>query len=225
MGSDDLFHKKKAKKAKELARKKSKRESYDRVLIVCEGEKTEPNYFNELIRSYKLSSANVAVDGTSGSSPISVFRRANELYESERVKNIPFDKVYCVFDKDSHESYQETLDAISRKTPKNIFYACTSVPCFEFWLLLHYGYRQAPFHKTGNKSIGDKVVDELKTYIPNYEKGMKDIFITLESSLDDAIGYSKAIQKQALSTGSDNPSTQIHELVIYLRSLKSTKGP
>lgn len=225
MGSDDLFHKKKAKKAQDLERKKSKRESYDRVLIVCEGEKTEPNYFKELITFYKLNTANVAVDKSSGSSPISVFRRANELYENEIMKSIPFDKVYCVFDKDSHETYQEALDAISRKSPKNIFYACTSVPCFEFWLLLHYGYRNAPFHKTGRKSIGDKVVDELKKHIPNYEKGMNNVFLTLETSLNDAIGYSKAIQKHALSTGTDNPSTQIHDLILYLRNLKAPKGP
>ena len=45
MGSEDLFHKRKAKAADSLKRRKAKRSSYDKVLIVCEGEKTEPNYF------------------------------------------------------------------------------------------------------------------------------------------------------------------------------------
>ena len=45
MGSDDLFHKRKAKQTRDLKRKKDKRAPYDKVLIVCEGGKTEPNYF------------------------------------------------------------------------------------------------------------------------------------------------------------------------------------
>jgi len=40
MGSDDLFRKRKAA----LERKVREREQR-RILIVCEGEKTEPNYF------------------------------------------------------------------------------------------------------------------------------------------------------------------------------------
>jgi hypothetical protein len=43
MGSEDLFHKRKARSANKLARKKANRASYDRILIVCEGEKTEPH--------------------------------------------------------------------------------------------------------------------------------------------------------------------------------------
>jgi len=48
MGSDDLFHKRKAKNAQQLARRKARRAPYAKVLIVCEGEKTEPLYLNDL---------------------------------------------------------------------------------------------------------------------------------------------------------------------------------
>lgn len=44
MGSDQLFHRRKAKKAAALRREAQKRAPYDLVLIVCEGGKTEPNY-------------------------------------------------------------------------------------------------------------------------------------------------------------------------------------
>jgi hypothetical protein len=47
MGSDNLFHKRKARQIESLRRKKARRASYETVLIVCEGEKTEPNYFKE----------------------------------------------------------------------------------------------------------------------------------------------------------------------------------
>ncbi|VAW46556.1 hypothetical protein MNBD_GAMMA03-583 [hydrothermal vent metagenome] len=59
MGTDNLHHKRKAKSISNLERKKAKRAPYDRVLIVCEGEKTEPYYFSELIDYYRLNSANI----------------------------------------------------------------------------------------------------------------------------------------------------------------------
>lgn len=48
MGTDDLFHKRKQRRATSLQRKKALKAPYDRVLIVCEGAKTEPNYFREI---------------------------------------------------------------------------------------------------------------------------------------------------------------------------------
>lgn len=84
MGSDDLHHKRKARLAKHLARRRSKRESYDRVLIVCEGSKTELNYLRDLRDSLKLSSANIEIDGNSGSSPKSVVRYAKRRLSEEK---------------------------------------------------------------------------------------------------------------------------------------------
>jgi len=63
MGSDNLFHRRKAKKADALRREAQKREPYDVVLIVCEGDKTEPNYFKELRDAFKLSTANIRIAG------------------------------------------------------------------------------------------------------------------------------------------------------------------
>lgn len=63
MGNENLFYKRKAKNEKDLARKRAKRSSYEKILIVCEGQKTEPNYFNELKDFYQLNTANVVVDG------------------------------------------------------------------------------------------------------------------------------------------------------------------
>lgn len=173
MGTDNLFHKRKAKAADKLERRKARRASYDKVLIVCEGEKTEPNYFNELINFYKLNTANVEVDGTCGSSPKSVFERALELYQQEERKGDSFDKVYCVFDKDSHDTYAETLIKIAKQKPKGLFQAAISVPCFEYWILLHFHYSTKPYHAKGSSSIGNEVLKILKQYFLNIQKGVK----------------------------------------------------
>lgn len=79
MGSEDLFHKRKAKKQQDTARQKANRKPYDNVLIVCEGEKTEPYYFEEMRVYLDLDSANVAIDGSCGSSPKSVVEHAQNL--------------------------------------------------------------------------------------------------------------------------------------------------
>ncbi|MDC9726011.1 MAG: RloB family protein [Gammaproteobacteria bacterium] len=143
---------------------------------------------------YKLNTANVAIDGTCGSSPNSVFKRATEKYISEKSKGDSYDRVYCVFDKDSHETYESTIRSIAKQnealrkelglTAKHkIFYASTSVPCFEYWLLLHFQYTTSPYAATATSSIANQVLKDLKK-VMSYSKGDKNVFDTLFNQLD-----------------------------------------
>lgn len=149
MGSDDLHHKRKARRARDLVRRQSSRESYDRVLVVCEGSKTEPNYLRELVDCLKLSSANVEVDGDSGSSPISVVQHARRRNREERDKGDTYDRVFCVFDKDTHASYSQAVSESAISRPAGVFQAVPSVPCFEYWLLLHFIFSTRPYGASG----------------------------------------------------------------------------
>tara|TARA_B110000211_G_scaffold213443_1_gene253959 strand:- start:471 stop:1142 length:672 start_codon:yes stop_codon:yes gene_type:complete len=221
MGTDNLFHKRKAKAVDQLERRKAKRSSYEKVLIVCEGEKTEPNYFNECIQFYRLNTANVEVDGTCGSSPKSVYERAIELWETEERKGDPYDRVYCVFDRDSHETYDETVKRISDHNPEDVFYAAVSVPCFEYWLLLHFKYTTRPYAATGMLSVGGKVLEELKEVMPDYEKGNNNIFSSLSQQIEFAKENADRALKHAKDNHTDNPSTCIHDLIDYLQNLKN----
>ena len=74
----------------QLARKLERRASYDRILIVCEGSKTEPNYLREIRAYYRLRSANVVVrPSESGTAPLQVVECALSLFEGgDRHKNI-----------------------------------------------------------------------------------------------------------------------------------------
>ena len=139
MGSDNLFRKRKKRQKDSLKRAKAKRDPYDVVLIVCEGEKTEPNYFEELRDAFKLNTANIEICGDEcGSSPRNVVDHAIKKYRESK----DYDRVYCIFDKDQHLTYNEALDKVRQtKLPKgHSIYAITSVPCFEIWFLLHYRY-------------------------------------------------------------------------------------
>lgn len=204
-----------AKQLRALRRNQPKRDSYDRVLIVCEGSKTEPNYFREIIDFLKLNSANVEVDGKSDSSPRSVVAHAIERYQADN----EFDRVYCVFDRDEHSTFDEALQRI-RTSAKAPLYAIVSIPCFEYWLLLHFEFSSRPYARAGGRSPADCAIEDLKRYVPDYSKGSNKTFQKLRDKLDVAIERAKRIQEQGAKDESLNPSTQTHLLVEYLQRIK-----
>lgn len=221
MGTDGLFHKRKAKGAGDLSRRKPLRASYDKVLIVCEGEKTEPFYFRELIDHYEIHSANVCISGDCGSDPVSVVKHSLELYHKEKSSTSgSFDRVYCVFDRDAHPNYGQALDRVAGARPKDIFHAITSVPCFEYWLLLHFSFTTAPYSAVGGVSAGAAVLNALQAILPEYTKASQGVFAALLNRLEFAKANAARAFKEAKKTHTDNPTTHIHELVEYLQNIK-----
>ena len=205
------------RKPADLKRKAPKREPYDRVLIVCEGEKTEPVYFEDLRNHYGLSTANIAVTPANGSDPVSVVRHAKKLQNDELKQGEKFDRVYCVFDRDEHANF----DKASSQLNANHIRPARSWPCFEFWLLLHFEYKTKPFHPARGKTAAQLCQSLLKDKLPAYTKGMKGIFNTLFPNLDAGIQNATRAQQYAQETDEKNPSTEVHELVQYLKSLKN----
>lgn len=222
MGTDALFHKHKAKGLRDLTRGKAARASYTKVLIVCEGEKTEPLYFKEIIDHYRIHSANVRISGNCGSDPVSVVEHGLSLYQKERSSpSGAFDRVYCVFDRDAHPNYNLALSKVTAARPQSVFHAITSVPCFEYWLLLHFCYTTAPYHRKGSTSAGATVLKALQAVWPKYAKATSDAFISQLERLEHAkINAARALE-EARKTQTDNPTTLIHELVHYLQNIKN----
>ncbi len=215
MGSDNLHGKRKARKAESLKRTRAKRDPYATVLIVCEGEKTEPNYFTELRDDLKLNTANIEITGdTDGSSPMDVVNYGFKHYEK-------YDKTFCVFDQDRHTNYQRALNKIRDKKQRkgHVLEAVTSVPCFEFWLLLHFRKTTRRFD-AGPGSICDRVITELETHLPKYSKGKKGIYRRTKEKLTTAIKNAEEVAEHCKSAGTDHPSTQIHRLITFLQELK-----
>ena len=220
MGTDDLFHKRKARKATELARHKARRKPYAKVLIVCEGEKTEPLYFEGLQDHYGLNSANVEICGENGTDPLSIFEHAKHRYGKERNAGDSFDRVYCVFDKDTHSNYIAVVDSIKSATPKGVYFAIPSIPCFEYWFLLHFNYTTKPYNPLPHNSVCDQVIADLRNYMPEYAKGACNSFQILIEQLDFAKQNAARALSEAEAIHTDNPSTHVHELVEFLQSIK-----
>lgn len=219
MGSDNLHHKRKQRTINSYKRKVSKRASYDVVLIVCEGKKTEPYYLKEYCDYLKLNSANIKVIGM-GVDPLKLVEYAEKEFNESK----DYDRIFCVFDKDQHASYNNAVSKIKslRERSRNSIpiYSITSVPCFEYWLLLHFIDSTKPYNKTGNKSSGELLFSEISNYIKNYYKGHQSIFEMTKENLQIAINRSKKIYEQQAKQGTDNPSTNMHELIEYLSNIK-----
>ena len=206
----------KPRRQDQLRRKGPKREPYDRVLIVCEGSKTEPSYFRSLVNRYRLSTANIVVEA-SGSDPRSLVKKAKSLRDEEKRRRDRYDAVYCVFDRDQHAHFNTASnEALSAKLK-----LARSWPCFEFWLLLHFVYHRRPYAPSGNRTAAENCVRELQQHLPNYTKGNAGVFEALEEDqLETAKSNASLALSDAEATGEYNPSTEVHCLVAYLQVLK-----
>lgn len=156
------------RQAAKLKRKKASRAPYDRVLIVCEGTKTEPQYFTEIKSTHRLHTANVCiVPSHLGTSPRQVVEAALERFHQDP----NYDRLFVVFDRDSHTNYHEALDLIDAKNRKIRnkdkvaveVSAIVSNPCFELWLILH-------FEDLRHLISRQDAYTKIKQYIPDYNK-------------------------------------------------------
>jgi hypothetical protein len=210
-----------------LARKQNQRASYDRVLIVSEGSKTEPLYFKEIKNTYRLRTANVEVHPCAlGTEPIQVVRYAEQLFEKgvphKRVRAKGFEKVFAVFDRDDHQSYFDALkiaESLDRKLRNDAnqhvsFRAIASVPCFELWLLLHFEDVHHLLHR-------DEILRRLKQHMPSYSKGAGQSFAATKQCLNLAAQRAKNLNTLSSAFDDTMPSTAIVDLVTLLVELEN----
>lgn len=221
MGSEDLFHKKRERLAKDLKRKKEARVVQSKILIVCEDSKSSAFYLEDLAKDLGLSG--VKVKGREcGSAPISVVNYAIAEYAKSKETGDAYDRVYCVFDCDQHDSFDEAVLKVKNIVPKGKFFTITTTPCFEFWLLLHFGQTSASFAAKGKRSPCDCANDALRAgdKLPYYGKNRRQIYVDTKHKLADAIKHAKQLSSENQETGSENPQTNMHELIEYLQSIK-----
>lgn len=205
---------------KALARKRANRAGYDRILVVCEGTKTEPEYFKEIRQFYRLNTANICVIPSNyGTSPQQVVEFARDKCLETR----QWEKVYCVFDRDEHPSFEGALQ-IASKTDKKIkndlkkpirFIAIKSIPCFEIWLLLHFEYLSRHVDST-------QVLALLRRdgCISGYDKGRGGYFNMTRHLLETAYSNTDRLKTEQKRHDRDNPYTDIDILVKQLTNMK-----
>lgn len=176
-----------------------------RILIVCEGEKTEPDYFKFLRNKFRLNVADVEVRGDGGSSPKSVYEFALELYNKSK-KGVVYDMVFCVYDQDEFSKHAEVKNKIDQQKAFSLIF---SNPCFEIWYLFHFVNSTKPYTKKGRKTASQQVKSDIEKILKNFQENYLDI---LFERINVAITNAKNSEKQ----GIENPYTNVYELVEEL---------
>ena len=143
MGTDDLFKKRRAKRrARKAESLEPKAESY---LIVCEGEKTEPQYFDALASEVKRKlggNLDVPPIKTSGEGRGTV-RLVEKAVEMVNRSSINYQHVWVVLDKDDFADFDEAIEMARAHG----FEVAWSNQCFEYWLYLHFHYSDSALHR------------------------------------------------------------------------------
>lgn len=182
------------------------------IKIVCEGKKSEPNYFNRWLKSkgYKLDNpAFKAKDH----SPKGVAKEARQAYKEALKLKIPAEKihVWAVFDKDEHSGVPEAFNML-KNLPIGIAF---SNICFEFWVLLHYERTTRQFRSC------EKIVDFIVEYYDRDYAKASDHFTRLKDRSTIAIDNAKWLEEthwqfDKRPLWERNPYTDIHKLILSL---------
>lgn len=198
-----------------LRRRAAEREPYDHVLILCVGE-TESAYFQEVRSACSLRAVNVVISpDAEGQDPSRMVKTAKESQARQRAQKNEYDRVWLVFDRDRFEQFETALNNCNQTGIDSAW----SVPCFEYWLLIHFTQTDAPFRASGGLTGAQCCERALLEHVPNYKKGSPMAFQATWEHVDRAIQRAKRRLADPDWAHEKNPSTNVHEIVEYLRTL------
>jgi len=224
---DNAILKRRARKEQKRAQNNKPVRQY--YLIVCEGEKTEPNYFEALklkLPRGVLKLKNIDINGT-GKNTVSIIREAKKLrkaYKKQHTRVI--DKLWVVFDRDSFppQNFNNAINEAETSKPK--IYCAWTNEAFELWYLLHFNYYDSAITRDRYKILIEKAVNKAsgqKNF--KYKKNSPNMYDILDKYGDQnlAIKNSKTLEKEYSdkSYANHNPCTRVHVLVGELYSMKN----
>lgn len=203
---------------KKFTKKKevNSRELVTYFLIVCEGEKTEPNYFKSFPKKVGKVVFDVEFDG-GGINTLKVVEKAIELRECSKQK---YDRVWAVFDRDSFKASQ--FNSAILKAKANDIRCAWSNEAFELWYVLHFYNRVTPMSRDEYKKVIEKAVNLMakkgKKFL--YEKNSPEMFSIMAKygNINSAIQRAKDLSREneGNSFANFNPQTMVFELVEEL---------
>jgi hypothetical protein len=138
------------------------------ILIVCEGEKTEPDYLKGFRQAFRNPRVEIELVDEQGVPKtlveIAKQRKTDAENDARRMRDddLAYDSVWCVFDIDDHPN----IDAAKLQAQANEIHLAISNPSFELWLLLHFRTSPGMQHR-------DKLRKMLADFVPGYDKTIR----------------------------------------------------
>mgnify|MGYP003611392796 CR=1 FL=1 len=215
-------HLAKRERTKEKKRSIETKEVRVYFLIVCEGEKTEPNYFKSFKTNVKSFVYTIDTLGEGSNTKDLVKRTIKERDNSSQ----EYDSVWAVFDRDSFSP--NNFNGAIRLAESNDIKVGWSNEAFELWYLLHFQYRntsmlRADYKKAIEDEINAKIAAQSKYKKPRkfeYKKNSAEMYSILEKygNQKQAITYAKKLilNHNCNNFAIHNPCTRVHLLVEEL---------
>lgn len=221
MGTDDIFKKRRGdRKKRQHEYKNSKANSF---LIVTEGKKTEPLYFEGIKKLIKekiggvvevVEVPDIDIYGK-GCSTEKLIEVTEKLVKDAKIF---YQNVWVVFDKDDFEDFNQAIKNGEEKGYKIAW----SNECFEYWLYLHFCYSDSAVNRHDwNKKL-DKIFNEYGLGDGTYHKNYEDIYkiVNTFDGVNTAIKNAKRRMsefRKGIDKPSDyNPGTTVYILVEEL---------
>lgn len=197
------------------ARIENIRKKHYRFLIVCEGEKTEPNYFKALARDEKYTAViDVDVKGL-GRSTTSLVKEAQKIKRNlEKCNSLPFDRTWVVFDEDDNKDFNK---AINDATANDLKVAWSN-EAFELWYLLHFIFLDTAItRKAYIEKLNNILRKKLETARYSYKKNDPKFYSLLQNYGDEALAKRRAEKLRSCYSGNNykkqKPCTTVDLLV------------
>jgi len=183
-------------------------------LIVSEGERTEPNYFNNFktfLPKHLIETINVHGEGDN---TVNIVRKAISLRD-EREKNVllpDYNEVWAVYDKDDFPA--NSFNTAVRLAVQNNIESGHSNQSFELWYVLHFQFLQNALHRSDYVTILSRILKF------KYEKNDLNVvkFLFQHGKVRQAIEWARELEENSSGATPANacPTTRVYVLVERL---------
>lgn len=191
-----------------LSRRQGIREVKQSFLIVCEGEKTEPDYF----KAFRMTAATIKAVGKAMNT-MTLVNKAISIREADKAKKRFYDQCWVVFDKDDFPA--KDFNQAIQYAEKNGFQVAYSNQAFEYWFLLHFNLYQGPIHRSQYKNMLERLIGMPYSKTEGSGAVMYNILLTRQKQ---AIKNSKTVLAEIAhgNPAEEESSTTVHKLVTEL---------
>ena len=199
---------KKGHRLSDLSRRQGVREIKQSFLIVCEGEKTEPDYF----KAFRMTAATVKTVGQAMNT-MTLVSKAISIRDDDRKRKKVYDQCWVVFDKDDFPA--KDFNQAIQFAEKNGFRTAYSNQAFEYWFLLHYNLYNGAIHRSQYKDMLTKLTGMPYSKNDGYGAVMYNLLLSRQQQ---AINNAEFVLAE-ISHGNpaeEESSTTVHNLVKEL---------
>ena len=199
---------KKDHRLSDLSRRQGVREIKQSFLIVCEGEKTEPDYF----KAFRMTAATVKAVGQAMNT-MTLVSKAISIRDADQKRKKIYDQCWVVFDKDDFPA--KDFNQAIQFAEKNGFRVAYSNQAFEYWFLLHYNLYTGAIHRSQYKDMLTKLTGMPYSKSDGYGAVMYNLLLSRQQQVIDNAETVLAEISHG-NPAEEESSTTVQRLVVEL---------